>query len=221
LCHGDQIEIAPWNFDFIDQQSPVNMSRTVVMSGGKENSQENSNIARVKLSAPAGFAQNQLVLVLKSNEAIYKAKDESSVYEALVNAARESTQFENVAFVRSTGQGEAVEVLAQVGNIQDPSGKTRMSRTMLRQARQGPKVRSRGQVRQFEHARSPPNQPGCCERAGVNEDRGRGYAHHAPSEPSAQGPFAPWCEDLRWQRVASILAPYHRRPAWNANSLLC
>ncbi len=48
LCHGDQIEIAPWNFDFIDQQSPVNMSRTVVMSGGKENSQENSNIARVK-----------------------------------------------------------------------------------------------------------------------------------------------------------------------------
>jgi len=140
LCHGDQIEIAPWNFDFIDQQSPVNMSRTVVMSGGKENSQENSNIARVKLSAPAGFAQNQLVLVLKSNEAIYKAKDESSVYEALVNAARESTQFENVAFVRSTGQGEAVEVLAQVGNIQDPSGKTRMSRTMLRQARQGPVV---------------------------------------------------------------------------------
>ena len=57
-----------------------------------------------------------------------------------MNAAAKSTQFENVAFVRSTGQGESVEVLAQVGNIQDPSGKTRMSRTMLRQARQGPVV---------------------------------------------------------------------------------
>ena len=140
LCHGDQIEIAPWNFDFIDQQSPVNMSRTVVMSGGKENSQENSNIARVKLSAPSDFAQNQLVLLLESSQAIQMATDESSVYEALVNAAAKSTQFENVAFVRSTGEGEAVEVLAQVGNIQDPSGKTRMSRTMLRQARQGPVV---------------------------------------------------------------------------------
>ena len=140
LCHGDQIEIAPWNFEFIDQQSPVNMSRTVVMSGGKENSQENSNIARVKLSAPSDFAQNQLVLLLESSQAIQMATDESSVYEALVNAAAKSTQFENVAFVRSTGEGEAVEVLAQVGNIQDPSGKTRMSRTMLRQARQGPVV---------------------------------------------------------------------------------
>ncbi|MSR33863.1 MAG: FHA domain-containing protein [Phycisphaerales bacterium] len=140
LCHGDQIEIAPWNFDFIDQQSPVNMSRTVVMSGGKENSQENSNIERVNLSAPAVFAHNQLLLLLESEEAIHKAMDESSVYQALVNAAAKSTQFENVAFVRSTGEGEAVEVLAQVGNIQDPSGKTRMSRTMLRQARQGPVV---------------------------------------------------------------------------------
>ncbi len=140
LCHGDQIEIAPWNFDFIDQQSPVNMSRTVVMSGGKENSQENSNIERVKLSAPSDFAQNQLALLVESSEAIHRATNESSVYEALVNAAAKSTQFENVAFVRSTGEGEAVEVLAQVGNIQDPSGKTRMSRTMLRQARQGPVV---------------------------------------------------------------------------------
>ncbi len=140
LCHGDQIEIAPWNFDFIDQQSPINMSRTVVMSGGKENSQENSRIERVNLSAPAVFAHNQLLLLLESGEVIHKATDELSVYQALVNAAAKSTQFENVAFVRSTGQGEAVEVLAQVGNIQDPSGKTRMSRTMLRQARQGPVV---------------------------------------------------------------------------------
>jgi hypothetical protein len=77
---------------------------------------------------------------LESGEVIHKATDELSVYQALVNAAAKSTQFENVAFVRSTGQGEAVEVLAQVGNIQDPSGKTRMSRTMLRQARQGPVV---------------------------------------------------------------------------------
>ena len=140
LQHGDQIQIAPWNFDVIDQQSSINGARTIVMSGAKEQQQEGTQIERVTISAPATFAQNQLVLLLQSNEAIHKAKDESAVYEALVNAVSKSTRFENVAFVRSTGQGEAVDVLAQVGNIQDPSGKTRMSRTMLRQAREGPVV---------------------------------------------------------------------------------
>ena len=140
LQHGDQIQIAPWNFDVIDQQSSINNARTIVMSGAKEQQQEGTKIERVTISAPATFAQNQLVLLLESSDAIHKAKDESSVYEALVNAVSKSTRFENVAFVRSTGQGEAVDVLAQVGNIQDPSGKTRMSRTMLRQAREGPVV---------------------------------------------------------------------------------
>ena len=140
LQHGDQIQIAPWNFDVIDQQSSINGARTIVMSGAKEQQQEGTQIERVTISAPATFAQNQLVLLLQSNEAIHKAKDESAIYEALVNAVSKSTGFENVAFVRSTGQGEAVDVLAQVGNIQDPSGKTRMSRTMLRQAREGPVV---------------------------------------------------------------------------------
>jgi len=140
LQHGDQIQIAPWNFDVIDQQSSINNARTIVMSGAKEQQQDGTKIERVTISAPATFAQNQLVLLLESSEAIHKAKDESSVYEALVNAVSKSTRFENVAFVRSTGQGDAVDVLAQVGNIQDPSGKTRMSRTMLRQAREGPVV---------------------------------------------------------------------------------
>ena len=140
LQHGDQIQIAPWNFDVIDQQSSINNARTIVMSGAKEQQQDGTKIERVTISAPATFAQNQLVLLLESSDAIHKAKDESSVYKALVNAVSKSTRFENVAFVRSTGQGEAVDVLAQVGNIQDPSGKTRMSRTMLRQAREGPVV---------------------------------------------------------------------------------
>ena len=140
LQHGDQIAIAPWNFEVIDKDSAVDSRATVVMSGGKEQSKDDSQIERVTISAPATFAQNQLVLLLESGEAIQKAIDELSVYQTLVNAAAKSTQFENVAFVRSTGQGETVEVLAQVGNIQDPSGKTRMSRTMLRQARQGPVV---------------------------------------------------------------------------------
>jgi HD-GYP domain-containing protein (c-di-GMP phosphodiesterase class II) len=140
LQHGDQIEIAPWNFEVIDKNSTVDSRVTVVMSGGKEQSKDESQIERVNIAAPAAFAHNQLLLLLESGEAIHKAKDELSVYQALVNATSKSTRFENVAFVRSTGQGEAVEVLAQVGNIQDPSGKTRMSRTMLRQARQGPVV---------------------------------------------------------------------------------
>ncbi len=140
LQHGDHIEIAPWKFDFINQESPINMSRTVVMSGDKDNSLESSRIERVRISSPSTFAHNQLLLLLDSSAAIHKATDESSVYQALVHAAAKSSQFENVAFVRATGQGEAVEVLAQVGNIQDPGGKTRMSRTMLRQARQGPVV---------------------------------------------------------------------------------
>ena len=140
LQHGDQIQIALWNFNVIDQQSSINSARTIVMSGAEEQQQEGTKIERVTISAPATFAQNQLVLLLESSDAIHKAKDESSVYEALVNAVSKSTRFENVAFVRSTGQGEAVDVLAQVGNIQDPSGKTRMSRTMLRQAREGPVV---------------------------------------------------------------------------------
>ena len=140
LQHGDQIQIALWNFDVIDQQSSSNNARTIVMSGAEEQQQEGTKIERVAISAPATFAQNQLVLLLESSDAIHVAKDESSVYKALVNAVSKSTRFENVAFVRSKGQGEAVDVLAQVGNIQDPSGKTRMSRTMLRQASEGPVV---------------------------------------------------------------------------------
>ena len=57
-----------------------------------------------------------------------------------VHAVAKSTEFENVAFVRSLGQGESVKVLAQVGDIHDVAGTPRMSRSMLRQARQGPVI---------------------------------------------------------------------------------
>ena len=73
---------------------------------------------------------------LAAGEVNHQAKDEASVFHALVHAVAKSTEFENVAFVRVLGQGESVEVLAQVGDMHDAAGTPRMSRSMLRPARE-------------------------------------------------------------------------------------
>ena len=140
LRHGDQIEITPWNFEVVDQHAAIDSSITVVIASGNENSKDATQVERVQIADAASFAHNQLPLLLAASEAIHQAKDEASIFQALVHAVAKSTEFENVAFVRSLGQGESVEVLAQVGDIHDVAGTPRMSRSMLRQARQGPVI---------------------------------------------------------------------------------
>jgi HD-GYP domain-containing protein (c-di-GMP phosphodiesterase class II) len=140
LRHGDQIEITPWNFEVVDQHVAIDPSLTVVIASGNENAEDATQVERVQIKDAASFAHNQLLLLLAAGEVIHQAKDEASVFQALVHAVAKSTEFENVAFVRVLGQGESVEVLAQVGDIHDAAGTPRMSRSMLRQARRGPVI---------------------------------------------------------------------------------
>jgi HD-GYP domain-containing protein (c-di-GMP phosphodiesterase class II) len=75
--------------------------------------------------------------MLEVSESIHKSQDAESTRRMLVDAAAKATGFENIAFVRRTDVGEGVELLYQVGDVMDRTGKLRMSRTMLRNARNG------------------------------------------------------------------------------------
>ena len=75
--------------------------------------------------------------MLEVSESIHKSQDAESTRRMLVDAAAKATGFENIAFVRRTDVGDGVELLYQVGDVMDRTGKLRMSRTMLRNARNG------------------------------------------------------------------------------------
>ncbi|MCE9619860.1 MAG: HD domain-containing protein [Planctomycetes bacterium] len=140
LRHGDRLEISPWTFEVVDQEVPLDLATMIDVSSGEEKSRIEAQVERVQIAEPAAFAQDQLLILLQAGESIHQAEHEAEVYPAVVHALAMATQFANVAFVRNVGQGDAVEVLTQIGEMKDAQGRPRISRSMLRQARQGPVI---------------------------------------------------------------------------------
>ena len=132
LADGDTLTLGPVRMAVVDEDGAG--AQATLMGGGDASSER---FERVKPSRPEEFAHSHLVLMLEVSEAIHKSQDAESTRRMLVDAAAKATGFENIAFVRRTDVGEGVELLYQVGDVMDRTGKLRMSRTMLRNARNG------------------------------------------------------------------------------------
>jgi HD-GYP domain-containing protein (c-di-GMP phosphodiesterase class II) len=86
------------------------------------------------------FDHEQLSLLLELSERIHADATESDMRRRLVDAVARATRFANVAFVRPRPVTDGVDVLESVGETTDRTGRPRMSRTMLRNAREGSRL---------------------------------------------------------------------------------
>ena len=126
LASGDIVRIGPWKLRFVELEAGAPLAELDDdLQGAFE---------PVTVVDPATFAQHQLLLLLQAGELIHRAASEDDVRSALVGAVAQATGFENVAFLRAIGDGNA-EVLASAGGAQ-----ARFSRSMLRKAHAGPVV---------------------------------------------------------------------------------
>ena len=129
LAHGDTLALGPVRLQVVDEDGA---SAGATLMGGDASSEQ---FERVKVSRPDELEHRDLALMLTISEAIHKSQDAESTRRMLVEAAAQATGFENIAFVRRTDVGEGVELLHQIGDVMDRSGKLRISQTMLRDAR--------------------------------------------------------------------------------------
>jgi len=130
LVDGDQIEFGPVKLEV----SAAGQQGATLMAGA-----DASNEAFEPLAAARSqdFGHPHLTLLLDLSERIHRDASEQEMRRRLVEAVEEATRFANVAFVRRSNSIDGVEVIESVGEITDRSGQPRMSRTMLRKARDG------------------------------------------------------------------------------------
>jgi HD-GYP domain-containing protein (c-di-GMP phosphodiesterase class II) len=130
LVDGDQIEFGPVKLEV----SVAGQQGATLMAGA-----EASNEAFEPLAAARSqdFGHEHLALLLDLSEKIHVDASEHAMRRRLVEAIEQATRFANVAFVRRSNSIDGVEVIESIGEIADRSGQPRMSRTMLRNARDG------------------------------------------------------------------------------------
>lgn len=136
LFHGDAILITPWQFRVEGPRTDRTMhagSQTLLGEGDAEESFE----AIRDVQAPAQLAQGQLVRLLAASEEIATALTESDIAQAAVEALEGGTGFRNVAFLKPGDDAASIEVMAQVGAITGQHGEVKVSRSLLRRARNG------------------------------------------------------------------------------------
>jgi hypothetical protein len=105
------------------------------MMGGADDAKE--AFERLLAGRNQDFGHEHLALLLDLSETLQREGSEQDMRAKLVEAVEQATRFANVAFVRRSSSADGVEVLESVGEVTDRSGHLRMSRTMLRNARDG------------------------------------------------------------------------------------
>ena len=105
------------------------------MVGGADDAKE--AFERLLAGRNQDFGHEHLALLLDLSETLQREGSEQDMRAKLVEAVEQATRFANVAFVRRSNSTDGVEVLESVGEVTDRSGHLRMSRTMLRNARDG------------------------------------------------------------------------------------
>ena len=131
LVDGDIVAIGPVQLEMLARGD----GGVTVMGGETANPSE---IFESLAARPSdAFAHSHLALLLDLSETLHAAPDEGETRRKLVEAVENATRFANIAFVLRTDAADGVEVAEQVGDVVDRSGRLRMSRTMLRNARNG------------------------------------------------------------------------------------
>ena len=131
LRAGDRIEIQP--FTLVMQQA--GLAQETVMPGAADG-EEAQQVRLAEVAGEETFQHRQLQALLAAGRNISMCGDDAGTRAELVRLAAGLTRSGSVAFVRSDADGSNAEVLEQVGEVRDRSGRLRVSRTMLRRARQ-------------------------------------------------------------------------------------
>jgi len=135
LESGDIVEIPPYSFELRDRTNRPKSDATVALP---DRSDGVGDMQPVVPQGPAGLAQEHLLEILSSSDAIHRADDERSVYEALVESVVRLTGFPNAALVRANDEDEDADLLAARGQVVDRFGRPSFSRSIVRRARNGP-----------------------------------------------------------------------------------
>lgn len=131
LVDGDIVAIGPVQLEMLARGD----GGVTVMGGETASPAEQFESLAARPSD--AFAHSHLALLLDLSETLHGAPDEGDTRRKLVEAVENATRFANIAFVLRTDAGDGVEVAEQIGDVVDRSGRLRMSRTMLRNARGG------------------------------------------------------------------------------------
>ena len=131
LSDGNIVAIGPVQMEMVARGS----GGVTVMGGETANPAEQFESLAARPND--AFAHNHLARLLDMSETLHGAPDEAETRRALVHSVELITKFANIAFVLRTDSGDGVEVAEQIGDVVDRSGRLRISRTMLRKARNG------------------------------------------------------------------------------------
>ena len=131
LSDGDVVAIGPVQMRMVAYGSG---GVTVMGDGAANPAEQFESLVERPIDA---FEHKLLVELLTMSDTLYGAPDEAETRRKLVGAAAEITRFANVAFVRHSNSADGVEAIESVGEVTDRSGHLRMSRTMLRKAKNG------------------------------------------------------------------------------------
>ncbi|MBM4005966.1 MAG: FHA domain-containing protein [Planctomycetes bacterium] len=130
LSDGDVLACGPIAMEF-----SMAGAHDATMVGGADDAKE--AFERLLAGRNQDFGHEHLALLLDLSETLQRESSEQDMRAKLVEAVDQATRFANVAFVRRSNSTDGVEVLESVGEVTDRSGRLRMSRTMLRNARDG------------------------------------------------------------------------------------
>lgn len=156
LSHGDLVAFGPVKFEVSAGVAAIGAT----MMGGAEAAEQ---IEWLKAGASHDLSHQHLALLLDLNATFHSAIDEPSTRAKLVEGVARATEFANVAFVLRPSSDEDMQVAEHVGEVLDRQGRPRMSRTVVRQAREGMVlVTDKSQVSDQDMAAS-------LERASVNQ----------------------------------------------------
>jgi HD-GYP domain-containing protein (c-di-GMP phosphodiesterase class II) len=130
LEHGDQVAFGPVVLECV--AGCTDMGATLM--GGDDGAEQ---IEWLKAARSEDLSHRHLALLLDLNATFDAAIDEASTRAKLVEGASQATGFANVAFVLRPTSDDDIRVAVHVGEVFDRGGRPRMSRTVLRQARDG------------------------------------------------------------------------------------
>lgn len=130
LSDGDVLACGPIAMEF-----SMAGAHDATMVGGADDAKE--AFERLLAGRNQDFGHEHLALLLDLSETLQREGSEQDMRAKLVEAVEQATRFANVAFVRRSNSTDGVEVLESIGEVTDRSGHLRMSRTMLRNARDG------------------------------------------------------------------------------------
>lgn len=128
LEHGDQIAFGPAVLECVAGGAGATLM-------GVDDPAE--QIEWLKAGRSEDLSHRHLALLLDLNATFDAASDEDATRSKLVEGAAQATGFANVAFVLKPASEDDIRVGVHVGEVFDRDGRPRMSRTVLRRAREG------------------------------------------------------------------------------------